>query len=97
MTTEQKALMYGSDLALLEIRRLLFEHEGYSVDTCQKAQDFMAKAESVHSYKHFIICYTVPEEEHAVIKRIADEQQIAIYFVEPVTPPAAMVAHLAAL
>lgn len=83
-------LMCGVQPILLETRARLLERAGYSVQLANGARE-LEKRLLESRYLMLLICHSVQGKELATVKTAAAQAKLAIYRIEPMLPPEALI------
>ena len=80
---------------LQETRTRVLRHAGFDVDLAGDSAE-VEKRMTDRRYEMLLVCHSVPEEEVSVLKAIELQTGVATYWIEPLTPPEALIADIKA-
>ena len=80
--------MYGLDPVLLETRKLILEHAGFSAESAHSREKFDSYA-STNAYDLWVLCHTVPEDQKVQLSRFAADRNVQILHISVMLSPEA--------
>ena len=86
-------LMCGLRPLLLETRKRVLQHAGYTVHVAS-GLDEAEKRLTTRRYLMLLICHSVRDQELTELQTMAAQAGLSTYLIEPLTPPEALIGEV---
>jgi len=86
-------LICGLRPLLLETRRRVLQHVGYTVHIANDLEE-TEKRLMTRRYLMLLICHSVQDQELTELRTMAAQAGLATYVIEPLTPPETLIAEV---
>ena len=86
-------LMCGLRPLLLEARRRVLQHAGYTVHIANDLEE-TEKRLVTRRYLMLLICHSVEDQELTELRTMAAQAGLSTYLIEPLTPPETLIAEV---